>query len=61
MRMLSPLLCEYEGECCHLVEFKVEWIVDFGTSYHCDLERKNFTTYKIGSLGSINIGNDNTF
>ena len=53
------LLSNYGGERCHLIEFEVEWIVDSG-AYHCSLKREYFTTYKVRSLGSINMRNKST-
>ena len=47
------LFCDYEGECCHLAKFEVEWIVNSGASYHCVLKSKYFITYKTKSLDPL--------
>ena len=52
------LICDYEGEYYHLIEFKVKWIVNSSASYHCFPKREYFTSYKVGSLGSTNMENN---
>ena len=44
------LLCDYERECCHLIKFEVEWIVDSGALYHCVSKKEYFTPIKLEVL-----------
>ena len=39
------LLCN-QGDCCHVAEQDIDWVVDSIASYHCIPKREYFSTYK---------------
>ena len=50
------LICTH-GDCNHVSDPGIEWIVDTGAAYHCVSKRKLFTTYKAGDFGCTKMGN----
>ncbi len=50
------LVCGH-GDCNHVDDSSVEWIVDTGAAYHCVPRRELFTTYEAGDFGITNMGN----
>ncbi|OMO94644.1 Integrase, catalytic core [Corchorus capsularis] len=50
------LICGH-GDCNHVVDPSIEWIVDTGATYHSVPKRELFTTYKVGDFGETRMGN----
>lgn len=47
----------YEDACLCASNHDIDWILDFGASYHATLSRENFISYKSGNLGKVRLGN----
>ncbi|OMO99089.1 Integrase, catalytic core [Corchorus capsularis] len=50
------LICGH-GDCNHVADPSIEWIVDTGATYHCVPKRELSTTYKAGDFGETRMGN----
>lgn len=45
------------GECNHVGDPSIEWIIDTSATYHCVPRRQLFTTYRGGDFGNTKMGN----
>ena len=50
------LLISEENE-VNLVGDESTWVVDLGVSFHLTPNRKCFSSYRVGDLGSVKMGN----
>ncbi|OMO51796.1 Reverse transcriptase, RNA-dependent DNA polymerase [Corchorus capsularis] len=53
---LCVIVCGH-GDCNHVADPSIEWIVDISAAYHCVPKRELFTTYKAGDFGETRMGN----
>uniref|UniRef100_A0A2N9HS85 Integrase catalytic domain-containing protein n=1 Tax=Fagus sylvatica TaxID=28930 RepID=A0A2N9HS85_FAGSY len=51
--------CDKEGEdeYCHVADPYDEWVIDSAASYHVTPRREFFTSYKVGNVGRVKMGN----